>query len=367
MISAYFEQSLSRANRNLSLAGAFILLCGAVFGLFQYESVRYFIFGPKPANPRSITFDMPLDSAGQFIRIESGQSVEIGTETSGPEGSEGEVRARFHVVYGSGGPLVVRADRFTMEPPFEGRLVPIPDDVRKKIIQPAAAKRVHLGGMRPFMLDATDRGDAGAAYIGLLVVAGSIGLGCFVVSAQRTIDIRKHPSYRELRRFGVPAVVALTINGESQDLMPEPGKVWFTTSWIVVPTLFGVRAFRYKDLVWVHVKSSTFTFNFIPLLWSRCAVFHDRFGIVANVARGFTVGKATQVVSALASRAPWVIYGYTPQYSRGWSTDREGMIRYVDAQRARHEAPGDASLDSNPPARRAPRPNEPPSEWSPLP
>lgn len=358
MLTEYFERSISRANRNLALVGVAFILCGILFALFQLRLIEYFLLGPHKANVNAISAATPESMPGQFMRIDTELSGEIGTLESTRAGTpEPKVLARFQVARVDGWLLLIKTGPYAIKPPFEGRLTQIPDEVSKEILAPAFARQPDLKrSLRPVMFDATDRRDAAAAFIAVSCIPAFIGLSLLVLFAHRASNVRNHPSYRAIGRFGVPAMIAKSINGEAQYLAPESGKPWFTTSWIVVPTLFGVRTFRYKDLVWVHVRS-----------FARCAVFRDRFGVVANVARGFTVSKANQVVSALASRAPWVLYGYTPQHARGWSTDRAGMIRYVAGQLARHEASGDSALNSDPSARRAPRRSEPPSEWSPRP
>jgi len=306
-----------------------------LIGLLFHQFVLYLVLGPEPADRAAILRSTPSSMPGQYMRIESVESVEIGEETQKTKYSTiPRVVARYHAVSIGGNLLVVRSKPGVKGPPFEGHLTRIPDDVRKAILQPEFNEDPELERqLVPVMFDAGDKDPKVIFFLMVATLSGGCGIATLVVLLLRRMGPSEHPSYRALSRYGAPEAVAAEIDGDVRMLDPELGSICYGSRWVIIPTLFGVQAYRYADLVWIHVKDHVVVIYLIPVFWSKGAVLHDRHGHSATVARGFTTNRAVELLVTLSARARWALVGYEPQYVYGWDNDRDGMIRYVDAQR----------------------------------
>lgn len=109
-VDGTFDRNIDRGNRNLALLGAGLLLLMPLIGLLFHQFVLYLVLGPEPADRAAILRSTPSSMPGQYMRIESVESVEIGEETRTTKYSTiPRVVARYHAVSIGGNLLVVRS------------------------------------------------------------------------------------------------------------------------------------------------------------------------------------------------------------------------------------------------------------------
>lgn len=334
------ERCIERANRNLGLVAGGLIFLATVSLLVNYRFIAYCITGALPADRAAILRSTASDYPSDYMRIEGGETTEIGeeTETKGRFGSP-RVVARFHVVGIGGNLLIVKSSANRKSPPFEGQLAQIPKELWIKVLGPAMKEDPDLKQrILPVMLDATGTHQSGLFWLALAVLTGAFGLVLLAKFVHRASVPGRHPSYRELERFGVASDVAEAIRAESSCQELESGSVCYTENWVVLPGVFMVHVFKYTDLIWLRVQSGAKLLNVIPAVWSNGAVVCDRYGVAATTASWMNRNKSASIVAELSRRAPWALVGDAPEFAFGWLNDRAGMIAHVDTQRTKLES-----------------------------
>ena len=81
MQTGTFARSIERANRNFGLIGCVLLLVATIVALVNHRFLAFMFFGPEPADRAAILRASPSNMPGQYMRLESVESQEVGTES----------------------------------------------------------------------------------------------------------------------------------------------------------------------------------------------------------------------------------------------------------------------------------------------
>lgn len=173
-----------------------------------------------------------------------------------------------------------------------------------------------------------DIGTWGLLAIGLLLVFVIVRnvLSLLAVSS----DINRHWVVRQLARFGDPPHLAAEIDQETK--RPRViGPLSLTSSWLLRPYMFGIKAIPFDAVVWVYKRVIRHHTNFVPTGRSYAVIVCTRNGESLDLTRG--VYDVDAILREVASRAPWAIIGYSEDLESRWNKSRRTILDQVDDRR----------------------------------
>jgi hypothetical protein len=108
------------------------------------------------------------------------------------------------------------------------------------------------------------------------------------------------------------------------------GGLQLTGSWIVQKNLFSTWASPVADLVWVYKKVTKHSVNFIPAGKSYSIIILGRHKQRVEVS--MSEKRTNELLSELATRVPWAIYGYQKELDAAWTKDPASVLALVNSQ-----------------------------------
>jgi hypothetical protein len=237
-----------------------------------------------------------------------------------------------------------------------GRLIDVPDNLRREFIAPTVAKNPDLAdAFLPVMIDATGFRTGGYVMLALGVPAGLLAAWNLRRSLARRGRPDWHPVAKSLLRYGLQDDVARQIDDESQnpDECVTVGKLKLTKSWLLLPTTFGLKVRHLGEAVWAYKTVTKHSVNFIPTGKTYAVVCHFRDGSAETITVRSEV-QSEDVVLALFQRVPWMLAGYGDDIQQAWKRNRPEVLNAVEARRQHLLNTADQQGDEAPPPDGAP-------------
>ena len=328
----FIGRQIRRANRNLLLTNLVLLGIIAAVAFSQYRYLNNWFRGTAAIDPAAIAQLQSADDLQRnFVKFDVKEVFPSGfQEVEQENGKTTSVKADYLLAWVANRALVLKAKPNSTNTHLEGALVPLTKEVQDGLKQELPPERQNV--LLPFMLDTVDYRDDGYWLLGIGIPLLALCIWNLAKWSQRTSDFASHPIVKMIG--GEPAVIQY---GQQLDMEMTAGGEKFgattlTQNWVVVPFFFGAHLARLDDMVWVYKKITKHSVNFIPTGKTYAATLWSRTGKMTSVA-----GKEAQVdklLATVASRAPWVVGGFSAELEKAWQKDRAGFIAAVDQRRA---------------------------------
>lgn len=351
MNGTFVEQEMRRADRNLlrCCAGALALVM-VTLALSHRYFYNYFA-GPFPVDGAALAaLGEGRPEWRRFVTVRGGRLVPTGIEeitvrrskrTGREQGRS--VSSRFAALTMDGrlllakvpGPIVNELDlsgvlpgRAPPQKELSGELVPMPAELRARLLTSAATRAAFF----PLMLDCHSYRHVGTGGLVLLGATLLAALGGLVVLLRRRGDGARHPIMARLRTLGEPAALARRIDEERAAGPRRLGDAELTDGFLLRRRPLSLELLRIEDLVWAHGKITKHRVG-----ETHAVVLHDRHGARIEVSFGTgrraQVGEVKEILSLLAARAPWAIFGHSAELERRWSRAPSELIAAAAARR----------------------------------
>lgn len=336
---SFLDRQIRRTNRNLLLVGVLLLLGVTAYGLSERRYFYNFFAGPFEANAESLgEIKRPDDQLRYFVRVKGEQSSDTGVQEIEQQTQSGSVqsetvKAKYSVLFVGKRLLIVKRNPGDNGTIFQGALGDLPSDVRSHIVAPLLKGYPNLNGaFIPAMLDSTDFRTDGYIALGFGIPLTLFAIWIIRKVTRRTSGPASHPIIATVSRYGSVADMAQRFDAELRGNTVKFGKASVTTSWVFLPSTFGLAMCHVPELVWAYKKVTRHYHNFIPTGKTYAAIMYDRHGLPLQMQA--RQKKVDAVLSLLAERAPWAIFGYSDAVSRALQTNWAGLVAAVDARRS---------------------------------
>ena len=333
MWDGYIGSQVRRANLRLLLVNTAALIVAALVLGGAWPLMQAWIQGPA-----RITADQvpTLGAAGRplpaLVAFDVPELIPTGyQQVETTDGRQSGVTADYAAVWAGDRLFVVRLKPGATSLHLEGEIRPVPDDLMTGLRNdlPADRRDVLLGTM----LDTTHYRSSRIWTLLFVVTLAGIGSFNLVRVTARMRDAAVHPIVRALggeaalRQFGVQ------LDHEMAHEAETIGRARLTPNWIAVPASFTTHVARLEDVVWVHLQVTRHVVGLvIPAGKTFAAAIYCRDGR-SFVAQG-NERQANALLHAVATRAPWVINGWSDALANAWRKDRAGLVAEVDRRRA---------------------------------
>ena len=163
---------------------------------------------------------------------------------------------------------------------------------------------------------------------------------------RRLEDYSNHPDYKSLFRLGKPSEVSEYIEKDlSKNLLfPEKSdygfyknnKLRITPNWIVIRGFFHFYVIHVTELIWVYIKQTKHSVNFIPTGSTYGVIFNSsnmrnmEVEIKEEMLEGKREGKKDSIIEIVHSIAPWAIYGFSEEIRVIWDKNPGALIQEVN-------------------------------------
>lgn len=154
----------------------------------------------------------------------------------------------------------------------------------------------------------------------------AMGAWSLAVWLWRVVTPSRHPSYRDLARWGDPQYLVGQVNAEFAGVTPG-ATAHLSATWLAQGQFYGVDLVPWPAIAWLH--QYTQVRNRVRAVYVRVRSRDGRhFDMpVAQPAQ------AELLLGELHARAPWAEVGFSRQLEQQWSKDRAAFLARVDARR----------------------------------
>jgi hypothetical protein len=153
-----------------------------------------------------------------------------------------------------------------------------------------------------------------------------------------------HPDYKSLLRLGNPSEIAKHIEEDFSKniIFPEnegfsqSNKLKITPNWIMMKGFFHFHIIHVTELVWVYIKQTKHSVNFIPTGSTYSLIFNSTYMKNMEVEiKGEMLGeskkeKSGSLIEVIHSIAPWAIYGFSEEIKALWETNPGALVQEVN-------------------------------------
>ena len=334
----FLDRQIHRTNRNLLLVSLFLIV-----GVVGYAAVarRYlynFFAGPfEVSGPQLVTIQQPSSQLRYFVKVK-GEDIsdtglqEVERETEGGTVKRETMKAKYSILLLARHLLIVKSGPNETGTVYTGELDDLPSDVRGKIVTPLLPEHPNASqAFLPFMLDTTGFRDAGYVALALGIPAFLLAAWLIAKVMRRRADVFSHPVVQRACIYGTLADVAQQFDIELQGNTVKIGRATITQSWVLLPSRFGLSVCRIPDLIWAYNKVTKHYTNFIPTGKTYEVIMYDRFGKPLQMQA--RQKKIDAMLTLLAERAPWAVFGYSADLNKTLQTNWGGFVAAVDQRK----------------------------------
>ena len=340
----WLEAEVKRANRNLLLANGCVLLCllGALYGDWQYYA--NFVLGCKPINAAELgSLASPTQRFRNFVTVRGSKAVDSGyqdivqhVEESSGRVVSSETKDAYILLKVDERIVLVKAPNNSQALEFSGQLVPTTEAVKQELIAPLAISSPDIAEMiLPFTLDATDYRTQGYWALGVGVPLFLLCCWNFSKALKRSAEPQLAPVWKQVSVYGNAEQLSSQIGSELLAPHDKYKRLRVTQSWLIRKGLFATWVSPLNDIVWAYKKVTRRSVNFIPTGKSYAAIIVGRHR--QRVEHNLRQKNVDALLSQLATRVPWAVYGFNADLDNLWKKDPANFIAAVDSRR---EQPG---------------------------
>ena len=339
MHGTFLDRQINRTNRNLLLVSLILIVAVVGYAVVERRYLYNFFAGPfEISGPQLVTIQQPSSQSRYFVKVKGDDSSDTGLQEVERETEAGTVKretvkAKYSILLLNQHLLIVKSGPNESGAVFTGELGDLPSDVRSNIVTPLLKEHPNANqAFLPFMLDTTGFRDEG--YIALALGIPAFALAAWLIAKvmRRRADVSSHPVVQRACIYGPLADVAQQFDIELQGNTVKIGRATITQSWVFLPSRFGLSICRIPDLIWAYKKVTKHYTNFIPTGKTYEIVMYDRFGKPLQMQA--RQKKIDAMLTLLAERTPWAVFGYSDDLNKNLRTNWGGFIAAVDQRKA---------------------------------
>ena len=336
---SFLDRQIHRTNRNLLLVSLILIVAVVGYAAIERRYLYNFFAGPfQVSGPQLVTIQQPGSQLRYFVQVKGDDSSDTGLQEVERESEGGTVKretvkAKYSILLLNKHLLIVKSGPNGSGTVYTGELSELPSDVRSNIVTPLIKEHPTANqAFLPFMLDTTGFRDEG--YIALAVGIPAFALAAWLIAKvmRRRADASTHPVVQRACIYGTLADVAQQFDIELQGNTVKIGRATITQSWVFLPSRFGLSICRIPDLIWAYKKVTKHYTNFIPTGKTYAVIMYDRFGKPLQMQA--RQKKIDAMLTLLAERSPWAVFGYSDDLSKTLRTNWGGFIAAVDQRKA---------------------------------
>ncbi len=228
--------------------------------------------------------------------------------------------------------LLVKADPGKEKLEYSGELVPTTDRVKEDLLRPLATEDADLAReVLPFTLNASDYRSNGYTMLMIGLPLLAVALWNCLKAMRRISEIQLSPVWKHVAVYGNAEQLSQQIEAELQPRMIRKyGKLQIAQQWMVRRKTFSTWVSPIADLVWVYKKVTKHSVNFIPTGKTYAVVLVGRHR--QRIEEQMKEKAVNEMLADLATRVPWVFFGFTKDLEKAWQKDPAGVIAAVDSR-----------------------------------
>ena len=336
----WLEAEVKRANRNLLLANGFVLLCliAVLYGNWQYYA--NFVLGCRRIDAAELSsLTSPTQHFRNFVTVRGSKSVDSGyqdiiqhvDESSGRVTST-DTKDEYILLKVGERIVLVKAPNGSQALEFSGELVPTTDAVKRDLIAPIASSSPDIAAMiLPFTLDATDYRTQGYWALGVGVPLFLLCCWNFSKVLKRSSEPQLAPVWKQVSVYGNAEQLSSQIGSELLASYDDYKGLGLAQSWLIRKRLFSTWVSPLTDIIWAYKKVTKHSVNFIPTGKSYTVIIIGRHR--QRIEHKLSQKKVDALLTELASRVPWAVYGFNADLDNVWKKDPGGFVAAVDSRR----------------------------------
>jgi hypothetical protein len=186
----------------------------------------------------------------------------------------------------------------------------------------------------PYFLDTASFRSSGYWGLGLggLFVAG---MSAWAVRAWRRLKApASHPVLAQVAAWGDPAALSAEIEADATRPWRSASSFKIGDRYVVNASFYGLSVLRLSDLLWAYKKVVKKSVNFVPVGKDYHAVLCCAGGTAEILAKEDAVD---EILHHAAARAPWAVFGHSPEIADAFRKDAAGFLAAVAERRRQFE------------------------------
>ncbi len=339
----WLEQETKRANRNLLLVNAALLLAlfGGLYADWQY--CANFVLGCTPIGAAELSsLTSPRQRFRNFVTVHGSKSVSTGYQdiVQHIEKSSGRVvstdtKDEYILLKVGDRIILVKAPVSSQALEFSGELVPTTDAVQQDLVAPLAKSDPDIAAMiLPFTLNATDYRTRGYWALGVGMPLFLLGCWNCLKALKRGAEPELAPVWKQVSVYGDSHRNAMQIGTELLAPHNNYKGLHLTQSWLIKRNLFHTWVSPVEDIAWAYKKTTKHSVNLIPTGKTYAAILVGRHN--QRIEASMSQKKVEALLTELAARVPWAVFGFNADLDNAWKKDPRGFVGAVDARREQH-------------------------------
>jgi|HubBroStandDraft_6_1064221.scaffolds.fasta_scaffold53289_3 hypothetical protein len=335
---SFLDREIRRTNRNLLLFSLLLIVGMGAYGVAEWRYYYNYFTGPIEMNADSLDgIKHPDDQLRYFVRVKGDQSSDTGLQEIRHETRNGvqskSVEAKYCILLLGNRLLIVKKIPYDNGTTFQGALGELPSDLRSEIIDPLLKQYPNASqAFLPVMLDATDFRSGGYISLAICLFLALLALWNMRKVYRRRMAPATHPIVKSASMYGSLVATAQQFDVELKGSTFKLGKATITTSWVFLPSTFRLAMCHIPDLVWAYKRATTRRRNSQYIGTTYDAILYDRHGLALQMQADQK--KVDAMLSLLAQRAPWAIFGYSDDLDQTRGKNWAGLVAAVDARRS---------------------------------
>jgi len=335
---SFLDRQIRRANRNLLLFNLLLIVGLGGYAMAEWRYFYNFFAGPVEASAESLDgIQRPDEQLRYFVRVRGEKSLDTGMQEIKEETRNGvhskSVEAKYSILFLGKRLLIVKRNPGDNGTTLQGAIGELPSDVRADILDPLVKQYPNATeAFLPVMLDATSFRSDG--YIALVICIPLTLLAVWNITKviRRRAAPAVHPIVQSVSRYGPLFDTVHQFDFELRGSTVKFGKATVTTSWVFLPSAFGLAVCHIPDLVWAYKKVTTRRRNSQVTGTTYDVIMYDRYA--ASLQMRADQKKTDQMLNVLLERAPWAIFGYSDELDKTRRKNWDRLVGAVDAKRS---------------------------------
>ena len=345
-ISDWVHDQARKANRNLLLVNGIILALLLCFVAVQGRYFYNFILGSQKIEPAELVRPTsPSQRSRNFVTVQGEKSVLTGYQEVVRKINKAtrqvvstEVKAEYAFLKVQDKLLLVKARPGAARLEYSGALTPVPADFQQDYLKSLLAERPQLAGrILPFELDATEYLNTGITFLILGLPLGALAIWNCGKALRRSSNEATLPGLATLAAYGNVDQLSMEIETERKLQKERYGDLEVTQSWIMRRSLFSLWLCPVHDLAWAYKKVTKHSVYFIPTGKTFAVILAG--GRRQRVEVNMPEPLANQLLTTLAARAPWAIFGFSADIEKAWRKKTQAFLDMVAERKRKYAGP----------------------------
>lgn len=333
--TSWTRRQIARVTRNSLIAHGISLTCIVLIVWLSSTYLQFFFRGPsRPSDPELLAI---IDARGgrsliAYVELRERRLLETGWKEVTTSDGRPYSQIPFYLAPVGDRYLLVLARSADEGRRLIGPIGPIRELEQQVVAATERANPELAGKILPVSMSSVAAFDVwGYVLLAVLIPWTSFTLYRLARAVTGRLQPDLHPLSRQFAALAANETGAAASHERrasldeelASDLVLSIGPATLTESWLVRPTVFGVRSVRLDQVVWVYP---------VRQQYESFVVFGLRDGRLVPVS--LKDDRVSQVIEFVVRRYPWVLQGHEPDRAKLWKRQPQEIVTLVDARRA---------------------------------